>query len=103
MSDDEWLDVCELDPAAEFPFLTRVEDQEIAVFRVGDSYKAMQRWCPHKGGDLALGTLMGDMLKCPLHGFIFRFSDGEGINCRGFSAAAYEVSLENGRLKVRKT
>ena len=103
MSDSEWLDVGEFDPdAIDFPFVARVGDKEIAIFRVEDSFKAIQRWCPHQTGDLALGTLMGGMVKCPLHGFIFRFSDGEGINCPGFTVTAYEVCFEDCRLKVRK-
>ena len=102
LSESSWQYVCELDPeTVEFPFVVEAGEEEIAIFRVGDSFHAIQRWCPHKNADLSEGTLLGNMVKCPLHGYIFRFDDGRGINCVGIQAQAYQVLFDSGRLKIR--
>ncbi len=103
LSKAPWQDVCELDSdTAAFPIVVKAGDEEIAVFRVGDTFSAIQRWCPHKDADLSQGLLLGNMIKCPQHGYIFRFEDGKGINCAGIEATAYEVQVDDGRLKIRK-
>jgi nitrite reductase/ring-hydroxylating ferredoxin subunit len=37
------------------------------------------------------------MVRCPLHVFTFRLSDGRGVNCPGFKIAIYEIKEEDGR------
>lgn len=103
MSEKVWTDVCEFNLAtAEFPAIVEVEEEEIAIFKVGDSFHGVQRWCPHKTADLSRGTLLGKMIKCPMHGYIFRFDDGKGINCVGIHARVYEIRFDADRLQVRK-
>lgn len=43
---------------------------------------AVDRWCPHKQGDLADGMLVGSAIKCPLHGYMFDLASGRGMNCK---------------------
>ena len=38
------------------------------------------------------------MVRCPLHVFTFRLSDGKGVNCPGFRLKVYEIKEENGAL-----
>jgi nitrite reductase/ring-hydroxylating ferredoxin subunit len=85
---------------AQFPLLVRAGDQEVAVFRTPGGFRAIERWCPHQATDLLTGTVLqnGNMIRCPSHGYVFRFSNGEAINCRGCVASVYEVTIENGRL-----
>jgi len=38
------------------------------------------------------------MVRCPLHVFTFKLSDGKGVNCPGFRLKVYEIKEENGVL-----
>jgi nitrite reductase/ring-hydroxylating ferredoxin subunit len=46
-------------------------------------------------------TANDTMVRCPLHVFTFRLSDGKGVNCPGFRIKIYEVKEENGALYGR--
>jgi nitrite reductase/ring-hydroxylating ferredoxin subunit len=41
------------------------------------------------------------MVRCPLHVFTFKLSDGKGVNCPGFKIKIYEVKEENGTFFAR--
>lgn len=46
----------------------RVQDTEIAIFRLSDgSVRAVENRCPHKNGRLSEGMVCGDAIHCPLH------------------------------------
>src|SRR3989441_6303305 len=49
---------------------------EVAVFRCGNQLYALQNRCPHAGGSLADGTVEGDEVICPLHGYRFNIRTG---------------------------
>ena len=104
MTEPCWFVVDDVNPeTAEFPITVQVDREDIIIFRVGERLRAIQRWCPHEEADLAAGRLMGDMIKCPNHGFIYRLSDGKLINHSwGIDAKAFEVLIEGGRLQVRR-
>jgi len=55
-----------------------IGDHHIAVFRTrgGQVYATAQR-CPHRGGPLADGMLVGGQVVCPLHAFRFDLHTGE--------------------------
>jgi nitrite reductase/ring-hydroxylating ferredoxin subunit len=102
MAETEWVFV-DVDPeTAEFPMTTKIGDTDVVIFQVGGKLRAIQRWCPHNDADLAHGRLMGDMIKCSLHGFMFRLTDGRGLNCPGINAEVFEAAAELGRIKVRR-
>lgn len=91
------LNECPLDQ----PKPVDVAGKELIIFRYGDRYVAMDRWCPHQNGDLTDGRIIGRALKCPLHGFMFSVENGRGVNCAGFAVKVHEVRVENGQLSVR--
>jgi nitrite reductase (NADH) small subunit len=39
----------------------------IAVFNLGDRFRAVENRCPHQGGPLADGIVSGATVVCPLH------------------------------------
>ncbi len=58
--------VAEIDPKGSR--LVRVNDMEIALFRLSDGeILAVENKCPHKGGVLSEGMVCGRMVHCPLH------------------------------------
>ena len=56
--------------------LVHVDEQEIALFKVGGNYYALENACPHAGGPLADGELEGDVVTCPWHGSQFNVMTG---------------------------
>ena len=84
-------------PASEFPVGTRrcvtLEGRRIALFNVGGRYFALLDRCPHQGGPLSKGRLIGlvesespgeysysrpgEILRCPWHGWEFDLATGE--------------------------
>lgn len=104
MSGDGWLPLDGVDPAAAaFPARAKVDGQDVIVFQIGDGFRAVQRNCPHQQASFADAILMGDgrMVRCALHGYTFRFSDGKGVNCPGYKIKVYEVMREADRLLAR--
>jgi nitrite reductase/ring-hydroxylating ferredoxin subunit len=54
----------------------RVGDHALAVFCVADTYYALDNECPHRGGILAEGTIVGQAVMCPLHPAQFDLASG---------------------------
>ena len=52
------------------------DDKEILLARVGDDFYAADARCPHMGGHLAEGQLVGTVIVCPRHGSRFDLTDG---------------------------
>jgi nitrite reductase/ring-hydroxylating ferredoxin subunit len=87
--------------------------RSIGVFRVGDSFYAINNYCPHQGGPLCLGrtkpwvssTGPGDyamaeqeaLVACPWHGWEYDLATGQSFLGPGEPPArTYEVSVETG-------
>ena len=43
----------------------KVGDEDVIVARRGDEFFAVGAHCPHYGGPLARGLIVGDELRCP--------------------------------------
>jgi len=56
--------------------VVRLEDQPVALFHLADGYYAMDDLCTHDGGELASGTLDGEVIECPRHGARFDVKTG---------------------------
>ena len=94
----------DIDPATSpFPTRARCGDEQILVFKVKDGFRGTARVCPHQFFPLADAVLQGNdaMLRCSRHSYVFRLSDGKGINCPGYRLKVYEVKVENGMLVAR--
>lgn len=53
-----------------------VDDVELAIFRVGNEWLAIDGRCPHKGASLAEGCVEGAAVSCPWHGWGFDLRTG---------------------------
>jgi nitrite reductase/ring-hydroxylating ferredoxin subunit len=101
--DSTWVPVLNLgESPVDGPQAVTVNGEDLIILRHGERYVAINRWCPHQGGDLAAGRVLGKAIKCPLHGFMFSMDTGRGLNCGGFHAKVHEVQVENGVLSVRR-
>jgi nitrite reductase (NADH) small subunit len=100
--------------AAELPSGQRkvvtVNDHEIGVFHIGDSYYALLNYCPHRAGPLCQGRLRplvtsegvsqvghereGEILKCPWHQWEFDIKTGQALYDPKLRVKSYRVAQE---------
>jgi nitrite reductase/ring-hydroxylating ferredoxin subunit/uncharacterized membrane protein len=84
--------------------LTRVTvgDTDIVLFKRGDDIFALSATCPHLGGPLDEGSVVGDAVQCPWHGSELALDDGHVVNGpTTFPARCYEVRVRAGNVEVR--
>lgn len=100
-----WQKLDGLDPVAgRFPARARVDGEGILIFKTGSGFRGVQRSCPHLNATLMDADLVANdtMIRCRQHVFTFRFSDGRGVNCPGFSIRVFEVKNDDGALYARR-
>ncbi|GBC70695.1 Naphthalene 1,2-dioxygenase/salicylate 5-hydroxylase systems, ferredoxin component [Candidatus Calditenuaceae archaeon HR02] len=74
--------------------------KEVLVARVGERVYVTDVWCTHEEGDLSLGLLEGDVVRCPLHGARFRIADGSVVEGPEGEPPEAIPSLKTYRVKV---
>ena len=88
---------------AKYPARASLGGEGIVILRTKSGLRGVQRSCPHMQGTMMNAELIANdtMVRCPLHVFTFRLSDGKGVNCPGFRIKIYEIKEENGALYGR--
>jgi nitrite reductase/ring-hydroxylating ferredoxin subunit len=83
--------------------LVRAWKARIVIFRTKAGLRGVQRTCPHMQATMMNAELTANdtMVRCHLHVFTFKLSDGKGVNCPGFKIKVYEIKEENGSLYGR--
>jgi nitrite reductase/ring-hydroxylating ferredoxin subunit len=100
--DTQWVEVLDLAASpVESPTTVQVAGVDVVLFLANGKLFAIQRWCPHMEADLKDGRVIGETVKCARHGMIFSLKDGRGINCHPFRAKAYEIRVDDGKVKIR--
>jgi nitrite reductase/ring-hydroxylating ferredoxin subunit len=105
-------------PLREFPpgerRLLEIGGRSIGVFRVGDRFYAIRNRCPHQGGPLCLGHILGAAvaeepgaariaanplrIACPWHGWEYDLQSGQSfIGGAMPGVRSYAVALAPGR------
>ena len=56
--------------------------------------------CPHRDGPMAMGSLEGHHLYCPLHAWAFDVRTGNAFFPKGATIACFDVTERDGRLWV---
>ena len=89
--------------------------REILVARADDKYYAVDKRCPHMGGDLSQGKLEGTVVTCPRHGSQFDLTHGRVVRWTNWTGlistvskmvksprpiSTYRVKLEGDRIVV---
>jgi nitrite reductase (NADH) small subunit len=77
-------------------------DEPIAVFRtLDDKVFALVDRCPHRGGPLSQGMVLGDQVACPLHNWTIELSTGQACGPDEGCARRYPVRVdEDGRVLI---
>lgn len=92
-----WLRICRLDELP--PAGARVcvlPLGRVAIFRTTDDRVfALHDHCPHKGGPLSQGLVVGAAVTCPLHGWTIDFESGAAQAPDVGCTARYAVHIEH--------
>jgi 3-phenylpropionate/trans-cinnamate dioxygenase ferredoxin subunit len=83
------------------------EAQLLIVNREGSFY-AINRFCPHRGGDLAKGRFEGFVVTCPRHGAQYDVRTGGGVappkigplKLGVLNTPSYSVTVDGDAIKV---
>lgn len=81
----------------------RVGGREIAVFRRGDRFWAMDDKCPHMGASLSMGRLVGDDIECEWHHWKFDLATGHNAYKTWACVAIHEVRIDGEEVLVKLT
>ena len=83
-----------------FPARAKLDGEGIVILQTKTGLRGVQRNCPHLQGTMMNAELIANdtMVRCPLHVYTFKLSDGKGVNCPGFRLKVYEIKEENGVL-----
>jgi nitrite reductase (NADH) small subunit len=92
----EFVRLCstaELPPVGEATEIS-VGGHVICVANVRGTISAMDNVCLHRGGPLGQGTIEGDKLVCPWHGWTFDPRTGEAVHDRSAKVPVYAIKIE---------
>jgi nitrite reductase/ring-hydroxylating ferredoxin subunit len=79
----------------------KVEDRTIAICHTASGFFATDNTCPHRGGPLAEGDLIGNEIVCPWHLWGFDVATGLCPGNADFTIATHEVKLDGDRILIR--
>ncbi|HSQ60366.1 MAG TPA: Rieske 2Fe-2S domain-containing protein [Acidobacteriota bacterium] len=74
--------------------IVAVNETKIALFRREGALYAIRNQCPHMGGDLGEGTLEGDVVRCPWHGWRINVKTGRHPEVAVIAVRTYRVKVE---------
>ena len=98
--------------------LVTVKDREIGVFNVNGSFYALANRCPHAGGALCEGEVVGlvqsdgpgtyritrqnEFVRCPWHGWEYEIATGQSwCDPKSTIARAFKIAVESGEELVK--
>jgi nitrite reductase/ring-hydroxylating ferredoxin subunit len=102
--DNPWRILNGLHPeTTKYPARASFDGHGIVVFKTKTGFRGVQRSCPHMQATMLQAVLTAEdtMVRCHLHVFTFRLSDGKGVNCPGYRVKVYEIKEESGVLYGR--
>lgn len=69
------------------------QNYEVALFNLGEQYRAIDNRCPHKQGPLADGILSGKSVFCPMHNLKISLENGCALNGGEGQVRTYPVRV----------
>ena len=99
----EWVSVCRVEdiPVLGSRRVARAQGAPVALFRnqQGEVYALLDR-CPHKGGPLSQGIVMGHGVACPLHNWTIGFADGRAQAPDEGQTPVFTVKVDEGQVML---
>lgn len=96
--------------------LVDIQDREIAVFNVDNTFHALSNYCIHQGGPVCEGTVTGtvtedddglkyekdgEIVSCPWHAWEFDIKTGRHLARPQYRLPTYEITVVDGKIYVR--
>lgn len=78
-----------------------IGDRKIALYHTERGFFASDNVCPHRGGPLADGDLIGEEIICPWHLWGFDVATGLCTGNATVSVLTHEVRVDADRIMVR--
>ena len=98
-----WVTVIKLEelPAGR-PVTVRVNERDLALAACGQggTPHALDNRCPHRGGQLGDGTIRGDDIVCPLHGYDYDLHTGISRFAPMERVEVYPVRIDHGEIQI---
>lgn len=79
-----------------------IGNRQIALFKVGDQFYAIDNICAHQGGPLAKGSIENGVVMCPWHGWEFDVRTGESPSMPRASVSCFPIKVEGDDILVVK-
>ena len=78
------------------------EDWGIALFNIDGQVYALDNTCPHAGGPLGEGSIEGEHVACPWHGWKFHIPTGvcQKNPTPSLNVACYEVRIVEDAIQI---
>jgi len=80
--------------------IVEANGREVAIFNVDGCFYAIDNVCIHKGGPLGDGSLEGEVVTCPWHGWRFNVKTGACLANPAAKVKAYAIKVENDEIKL---
>jgi nitrite reductase (NADH) small subunit len=80
--------------------IVEVDGISIGVFHHNGNWVALRNSCLHRGGPVCTGTLDGDVLTCPWHGFKYNVNNGQLLIDPKSHLDRFQVLVENGEVQL---
>lgn len=78
-----------------------IAGKTIALYHIASGFYATDNVCPHRGGPLAEGDLIGNEIICPWHLWGFDVTSGLCPGNSEISVVRHELRIEGDRIFVR--
>ena len=75
-------------------------DRIVALFNIDGTIFALDGICPHQGGPLGQGSLEGNVMTCPWHGWQFNVCTGQHQLSSKITQPRLPVRIEDGTILV---
>ena len=96
-----WTAICRIDDILPLGArrVARPQGVAVAIFRTADErvFALLDR-CPHRGGPLSQGIVLGDSVACPLHNWTIGLADGCARSPDVGCTPAFACKLEGGQV-----
>jgi nitrite reductase (NADH) small subunit len=101
-----WTAVCEAAKVGDYAGVAALVDgEQVAVFRVGDSWFALSNWDPCSGAAVLSRGIVGDaegvpVVASPIYKDRFSLDTGQCLDADGVSVPVYPVRVREGVVEV---
>lgn len=76
------------------------EGRVFALFNVDGTFHVLDGVCPHAGGPLAKGALLGRVVTCPWHGWQFDVTTGQHQLSDSLCQPGYDATVVDGMVVI---